>query len=111
VYGNSYLLHTAFVNILDNACKYASEKVCWVRLSKEHNTLQIECCNAIDYAPEIDPKLWFSPFYRDPHTQKIAGSGIGLYLCEKILRLHQADITPLVDNNMRVCMQLRFPLL
>ena len=87
-------------NLLENAIKYSRKETpikASLRKTKSAITL-----NIIDEGPGIaddEKKKIFTKFYRigDENTRKTQGTGLGLYLCRKIARDHNADIV--VTNN------------
>jgi two-component system sensor histidine kinase VicK len=63
---------------------------------------------------EIDPSLKdriFTKFYQvdDSLTRQIGGSGVGLFLCREIVRLHQGDVSMDTDFSGGVCMTVSLP--
>lgn len=92
VEGNPYLLKTAFQNVIENACKFSSDKMASVILSikDDHLVVQVK-----DQGPGIDDKdisHVFEPFFRTDATSKIRGYGIGLSLCSRIISIHKGKI-------------------
>ncbi|MHC5353160.1 sensor histidine kinase [Myroides sp. LJL115] len=92
VFGNAYLLQVAFLNLLDNACKFSENQLCTILLSYELEYLVIKIT---DKGPGICPKDLphiFKAFYRGASGYQVYGSGIGLALTHKIVVLHKADL-------------------
>lgn len=92
VEGNPYLLKTAFQNVIENACKFASDKKASVTLTitGDHLVVQVK-----DHGPGIDDKdinHVFEPFFRTDATSKVRGYGIGLSLCSRIISIHKGKI-------------------
>jgi len=93
VNGISNLLKTAFINIIDNACKFSDEQIVDVVLTIDKSNI---CISVIDKGigvPENDFINLFQPFFRASNTFQYKGSGIGLSLTEKIVKLHGGTIT------------------
>lgn len=89
--GNEYLLKIAFLNLMENACKFSENSTCTVELKDKKFQLEIVFKDegiGID-KKEIDQI--FKPFYR-AENGKAMGSGIGLSLTEKIILLHKGNI-------------------
>lgn len=95
--GNEYLLKVAFVNLIENGCKFSEDHLCKVFISFLHNIIQIEFRdNGIGISPKDIPNI-FTPFYRGKNKEYTYGNGIGLSLTKKIICLHSGTIT--VNNN------------
>ena len=100
VKGDPLLLQMMINNLLENAVKYSpKEAPVYASLKKENDHLELR---VIDEGPGIadeEKKKVFTKFYRigNEATRKTQGTGLGLYLCSKIARDHNADIS--VTNN------------
>lgn len=100
VRGDSLLLQMLINNLLENAIKYSPKETPVTAVLKKYRSgieLQI-----VDEGPGIDEtekKKVFQKFYRigNEAMRKTQGTGLGLYLCRKIARDHNADIS--VTNN------------
>jgi signal transduction histidine kinase len=93
VYGSEPLLKTAFLNIIDNACKYSNPNAVAIIITNT-NTPEVEI-NFRDKGigiPEDELKNIYEPFYRAKNVLAIKGHGIGLSLVEKITTLHRGTI-------------------
>lgn len=92
VRGNSYLLTTAFVNLMENNCKFSPGKSSLVQISfwKEHSIIRFSD-NGIGI-PEEDKANLFTPFYRGGNKGFAQGHGIGMALTRKIITLHRGVI-------------------
>ncbi len=90
-------IHTAVLNVLDNAVKYSSNGVAiratltddgksWVKLSITDTGIGI---------PPAHLKRIFKRFYRVPslNTLKMKGTGLGLFIVRSIVRQHGGDVT------------------
>jgi signal transduction histidine kinase len=94
------LMQMLINNLLENAMKY-SPKETPIKASLQKTKSAI-ILSIIDEGPGIaddEKKKIFTKFYRigDESTRKTQGTGLGLYLCRKIARDHNADIV--VTNN------------
>ena len=100
VKGDALLLQMLINNLLENAIKYSSKESPVTAILKKYRSgieLQVK-----DEGPGIDDeekKRIFTKFYRigNEATRKTQGTGLGLYLCRKIARDHNGDIS--VTNN------------
>jgi len=86
-------LGQVFDNLINNASKYAPGSTVTIRLETEDDAALIK---VIDNGPGMDPvhlERIFQRFYRVPDTRMTArGSGLGLYICRKIINAHQGTI-------------------
>ncbi len=79
-------------NFLNNAQKYAPEVPVTVRATVKSDHVLVE---VIDQGPGIDTKHaphLFERFYRVPSQVTKRGTGLGLYICRKIVEAHSGDI-------------------
>jgi len=103
VKGDALLLQMMINNLLENAVKYSHKDTPVLAILKKENGLLY--LQVIDEGPGIadeEKKKIFSKFYRigNEATRKTQGTGLGLYLCNKIARDHNADIS-VTNNNPR----------
>ncbi len=88
-------IRMAFENILSNAMKYTPEKgQISVRLREQLDNICFEVVDNGVGVHEDDRVLLFRKFSRIPNelTNKVTGSGIGLYLAKKIVEAHAGQI-------------------
>ena len=108
VKGDPLLLQMMINNLLENALKYsAKENPVSVSLKKYRsgnsvNAVELQVKDEGPGIPAEEKKKIFSKFYRigNEATRKTQGTGLGLYLCSKIARDHNADIS-VTDNKPR----------
>ncbi|PYX29603.1 MAG: two-component sensor histidine kinase [Acidobacteria bacterium] len=92
VLGNSEDLHTAVINILDNAIKYSGENIdVSVRLETpdEKRVVLTVRDQGVGISPN-DMKRIFKRFYRVPHRSlaHVKGTGLGLFIVKAIAKKH-----------------------
>ncbi|WP_430614547.1 HAMP domain-containing sensor histidine kinase [Flavobacterium sp. JP2137] len=98
-YGNPYLLQVAFVNLLENACKFSHDNQCSVLISCTPSDIVLAFSdNGIGIA-EAELEHIFTPFYRGSKANAFAGNGIGLSLTQKIVSLHHGQISVVSQAN------------
>lgn len=100
VKGDALLLQMLINNLLENAIKYApKEKPITAILKKYRSAIELQVKDEGTGIPDEEKKKVFTKFYRigNEATRKKQGTGLGLYLCRKIARHHNADIS--VTNN------------
>lgn len=96
VKGDPLLLQLLINNLVENALKYSPrESPVHVGLFQQGNAVQLEIIDEGPGVPEEEKKNIFKKFYRigNEETRKTQGTGLGLYLCSKIARDHNADIS------------------
>ena len=92
VNGNSYLLTTAFRNIMENNCKFSEDKSSTVRISFWEKDAIIRFSDkGIGISKENVDKI-FVPFYRGENRKYADGNGIGMALVKKIVDIHNGTI-------------------
>jgi signal transduction histidine kinase len=89
--GNSGLLEIAFMNLIDNACKFSSGDV-EILLSKTKESLVFKIKDKGIGIPAKEIDMIFHPFLRGTNVKYIGGFGVGLALVAKIIELHNATI-------------------
>jgi signal transduction histidine kinase len=93
VNGNPQLLKTAFVNLMENGCKFSDDAHVDVKVSFLPEAIHIDFQNTGDVIAPDEVKLIFQPFYRRDNTAKIKGYGVGLSLVERIIKLHGSTLS------------------
>ncbi|NTS39939.1 PAS domain S-box protein [Flavisolibacter sp. BT320] len=90
------MLHQLFENLLSNAIKYAREDekpVVKIWAGQEDNVIRIHVeDNGIGFDEKYLPQM-FTLFQRLHASGKYTGTGLGLAICQKIVALHQGNIT------------------
>ncbi len=98
--GEALLLQMLVNNLLENAIKY-SPKETPVKLSlrEENQRILLTVSDLGAGIPDIEKKKIFEKFYRsgNENTRKAKGTGLGLYLCERIMKGHKGNIM-VTDN-------------
>jgi signal transduction histidine kinase len=91
--GDRKLLQTAFLNLFDNAIKYGKKGgTIEVALTEINNTLSITISdNGCGIAP-LEIELVFKKYFRGSRSNTIAGTGLGLYLVQRIIAQHSGSI-------------------
>ncbi|MBK5269474.1 MAG: two-component sensor histidine kinase [Bacteroidia bacterium] len=100
VSGDALLLQMLINNLLENANKYSPiDAPIKTILQKTNSNVTLSIIDEGIGIPDSEKKKIFTKFYRigNENTRKTQGTGLGLYLCNKIARDHNADIV--VTNN------------
>ncbi|WEK33778.1 MAG: HAMP domain-containing sensor histidine kinase [Candidatus Pseudobacter hemicellulosilyticus] len=90
--GNPVLLETALNNILKNAFKFSAGLPVKVQLDTDPGIAFISITDQGIGIPEKDLSQVFTPFFRADNARGYPGSGVGLSITEKIIRLHQGSV-------------------
>jgi len=91
--GNEYLLRTAFINLMENNCKFSHNHSSTVQISFSGNKVLVRFSDTGIGISHEDLELIFKPFYRGENHHFSAGNGIGMTLAERIVKLHGGIIS------------------
>jgi signal transduction histidine kinase len=108
--GDEKLVLTAIKNLLENACKFSTHKTAHASIQTEGNWITIKVKNVGKGIPEADIPYIFQPFFRAENTASSKGYGIGLSLVERIVLLHNGQISVQSEINGLTEFTLRFPM-
>ncbi len=92
IYGNNELLHLAFSNIINNACKYSNNQPVGVAIASSNNKIHVVIKDQGIGIPKDDLEHIYEPFFRASNTKNYEGFGIGLPLVMNIIKLHKGKI-------------------
>jgi two-component system, OmpR family, sensor histidine kinase CiaH len=98
--GDALLLQMLVNNLLENAIKYSPKEEMIVASLKKHlSAIELQVKDNGPGIPGAEKQKVFEKFYRmgSEATRKTQGTGLGLYLCRKIAKQHNADIS-MTDN-------------
>jgi signal transduction histidine kinase len=90
--GSEQLIKTAFLNLLENGCKYSNNNSVEVLFNGTSHEIRLDFINSGVGIPEMEIGQLFQPFYRGTNVQDKPGSGLGLALTQKIIELHKGGI-------------------
>ena len=99
--GDKAMLEIVINNLLENAVKYTpDDKPIKVLLERKNNQAIIQIIDQGTGISDAEKKRIFNKFYRigNEESRKSKGTGLGLYLSDKIVRQHGGRIT-IADNN------------
>jgi signal transduction histidine kinase len=82
------------INLFDNAIKYTQSGKITVGLTGDDKTVQIRLQDTGQGIPPEDAAHLFQKFYRvdNSATRSIGGSGLGLFICRKIIEMYDGRI-------------------
>ena len=93
--GDAMLLKLLLSNLLENANKYSpKDRPISLRLEKDNDDVLLEIADEGAGIPDEEKKAVFKKFYRvgNEQTRKTQGTGLGLYICQKIVKDHGGEI-------------------
>ncbi|MEX6688389.1 HAMP domain-containing sensor histidine kinase [Danxiaibacter flavus] len=99
--GEPLLLQMLASNLVDNALKYSPKtSEIAVTLRTDNNSILFSVADEGEGIPDTEKKMIFEKFYRvgDEATRKAKGTGLGLYLCKRIVKDHGGHIA-VTDNH------------
>jgi signal transduction histidine kinase len=100
ILGEELLLQMLVNNLIDNALKYSpKDESIHIVLNEANQQIQFNVADKGTGIAAIEKKKVFDKFYRtgNENTRMTKGSGLGLYLCKKIVESHKGYIT-VTDN-------------
>lgn len=94
VFGDSFLLEQAFINLIDNAINYTEKGGLIIRLSKDNKKVKIEFEDTGIGIPEEHISRIFSRFYvvNKSRSRQMGGTGLGLSIVKHIILQHNGKI-------------------
>lgn len=94
IMADSFLLKMVMHNLLDNAVKYAGKKTINVDLNAQNDKFLVSIIDAGPGIREEEKVKVFDKFYRvgNAATKAAKGTGLGLYLCKRIVETHKGTI-------------------
>lgn len=98
--GNEELLKQVWLNLLDNAIKFANENG-WIYIDvEEKGRLYIKITNSGSCIDKENYKRIFNKFYQEEKSHSTQGNGIGLAIVKKIVDLHKGEIEVQSEQNL-----------
>ena len=108
--GDEKLILTALKNLIENGCKFSTNKQTYVSLQIVDESIEIKIKNEGKGIPEADIPYIFQPFFRAENTAASKGYGIGLSLVERIVNLHLGYISVESEQNGWTEFTVKFPI-
>ena len=93
-YADPDRLREVITNLFDNAVKYTPEGKITIGLTGDNQVVQFYVRDTGPGIPKEDAEHLFQKFYRvdNSATRTIGGTGLGLFICRKIVELYQGRI-------------------
>lgn len=111
VIGDPMMLQMAIHNLIENALKYAPQLPINLVLKKKLNQGILQIIDQGVGIPEEEKSQIFKKFYRigNENTRKAKGTGLGLYLTQKIMEQHQWKIVVKDNQPKGSIFEMQFP--
>ena len=90
--GEESLLKMAFINLIENGCKFSPDHHARLGVQLTHNHIEVAIDDRGIGIADAELGYIFHPFYRATNARTVKGNGIGLSLTEKIVTLHGGSI-------------------
>lgn len=113
VSGENTLLQLVISNLVENAMKYSPpEKPVTILLNKEKKQVLLHVKDEGAGLPAVERTDIFKKFYRSQsHSNlNVKGTGLGLYLCARIVRDHKGNISVTDNTPCGLIFTIRLPL-
>jgi signal transduction histidine kinase len=94
--GDKVMLQMAINNLLENAVKYTpQDSPILIKLFRKHDNVILQVADFGPGIPDNEKKKIFNKFYRvgSEESRRSKGTGLGLYLTNKIILQHKGRIT------------------
>lgn len=108
-HGNPYLLQIAFLNLMENACKYSPDQFCNVEIEVQKNALEIRFIDHGIGISEDDQSNIFDLFYRGNNKNYNKGNGIGLSIVKRIIEIHKGILQVRSELHVGSVFKIRLP--
>ncbi|MCF6277368.1 MAG: HAMP domain-containing histidine kinase, partial [Anaerolineales bacterium] len=92
VNGDSTRLAQIFENLFSNVVKYAPQAEVTIAIQSLKDTIQITFSDNGPGIPTEHLPFIFDRFYRVPGAQNSAGTGLGLFICKRIIQAHHGKM-------------------
>lgn len=98
-------------NIVENAIKYGDGKNIEIIANREEDVYQVSIINTGCTLDKRELPHIFDSFYRGSNVEKENGSGLGLYICRKLMNLMDGEIIARIEengSNNKMCVSVLF---
>lgn len=92
VHGSDPLLHSLFINLMENGCKYSENDRVTVDVAIADGCAELRFTDHGIGISETDLPHIFDPFFRSSSIRSQQGHGIGLSLVKRITGLHRGTV-------------------
>lgn len=109
ILGQPNKIRELIINVLDNAIKYSTEDKIYVRGMILDNYYKFEVENKANPIPDNIYKRIFEPFVKSQKSIEKHSSGLGLYICDEIVKEHNGEIK--IENGEKIVVKIKIPLM
>jgi len=92
IYGDIERTIEAFENIIENAIKYGDGRSIEIGIAREESCCLVTVKNSGSVLPADEAVHVFDSFWRGSNAKDKKGSGLGLYICRRIITAMNGDI-------------------
>jgi two-component system sensor histidine kinase KdpD len=110
---NPVLMELVIMNLIENAIKYGpNDGDIKIIATCQTNAIIIDIDDDGEGIPEPEREAVFLKFYRSKYgDSKIAGTGLGLYICKAIIEAHKGTINAISSHDGKgACMRITLPI-
>ena len=93
-------LEEVLQNIMENAIKYGDGRSICIEISDEEDCKLITISNSGNTLPDTEISHIFDSFWRGSNAEKVAGNGLGLYICRRLMNEMDGDIFAEIRGDM-----------
>ena len=111
ILGEHNLLETALLNLVDNACKFSKDKPITIKLIVNHQQIRITISDQGVGIPVEEIIKIRETFFRATNARSFPGTGIGLALADRIIRLHGGVLSIKSELNFGTDVIVTFPIM
>lgn len=86
------ILQTAFVNLIDNACKYSDLNIAQIVINITHYNIEISITNNGKTLTSEEIQRMYQPFFRGKNSVLKKGFGLGLSIVKRVIEAHKGFI-------------------
>lgn len=109
ILGQPNKIRELIINIIDNAIKYSTDDKIYVRDMVCDNYYKFEVENKSNPIPDNIYKKIFEPFVKTEKSIEKQSSGLGLYICDEIVKEHNGEIK--IENGEKIIVKIKIPVL
>lgn len=87
-------------NVMENAIKYGDGKEIIINFTEEEDCKLMQITNTGNTLAKDELQNIFDSFYRGSNSQKVKGSGLGLYIAKSLMNKMDGDIFASLEDNL-----------